>query len=177
LGDGTVDQGNFHESLNMASLWKLPIVFVVENNGWAQFVPQQATAAQPDIYRKAEAYSMPGKVGDGTDVLEIYRTSGEAIERARKGEGPTLLEYRVDRWLGHYIGDPQKYRDPKDIEKARKNDPVSKFQKRLLEEKVITLKDVEGLEESIKSEIVAAVEYARSCTPAAVEQAFQNVYV
>jgi len=177
VGDGTVDEGNFHESLNMASLWKLPMVFVVENNRWAQFVPQEATAAQPEIWRKAEAYNMPGEVADGTDVLEVYKTAGKAIERARKGEGPTLLEYSVPRWLGHYIGDPQRYRDPKDIEKARENDSVTKFQNTLLDEKVITLKDVEELEESITAEIEEAIEYAKNCPPASVEQAFQNVYV
>jgi pyruvate dehydrogenase E1 component alpha subunit len=177
FGDGTVDEGNFHESMNMASLWKLPIVFVVENNGWAQFTPQEATAAQPEIWRKGEGYNMPAKTADGTDVLEVYKSSGEAIARARRGEGPTLLEYRVNRWLGHFIGDPQKYRDPRDIEGAPKNDPVSKFQKKLLDEKIITPEYIEKLEQSIKREIEEAVEFAKNSPPATVDQAFQNVYV
>lgn len=177
FGDGTVDNGYFHESANIASKWKLPIVFVVENNGWAQFVSQEATAAQPDIWRKAEGYNIPGKVADGTDVLEVYKTSREAIERARKGGGPTLLEYKLKRWLGHYVGDPQKYRDPKDIEKARKNDPIIKFQDKLLGEKILTPKHIEELEHAIKIELEEAIEFAKNSPPATAEQAFHNVYI
>ena len=177
FGDGTVDNGYFHESLNIASKWKLPIVFVAENNGWAQFVPQEATAAQSDIWRKAEGYNMPGQVADGTDILEVYETSREAIERARKGEGPTLLEYKLKRWLGHYVGDPQKYRDPQDIEEARKNDPVGKFQTNLLNEKILTTESINDLEQSIRAEIEEAIEFARSSPPVTAEQAFQNVYI
>jgi len=145
FGDGTVDNGYFHESINIASKWKLPIVFAIDNNRWAQFVPQEATAAQPEIWRKAEGYNMPGKRANGRDVLEVYETSREAIERARKGGGPTLLEYMVDRWMGHYIGDPQKYRDPKEIAEVRKNDPITLFYNRLLDDKILTLKYVEKL--------------------------------
>lgn len=176
FGDGTVDEGNFHESINIASLWKLPIVFIVGNNGWAQFVPQEATAAQPEIWRKAEGYNMPGKVADGADILEVYKTSREAIARARRGEGPTLIEYKVKRWEGHYVGDPQKYRNPKDIEEAHKIDPISKFQKKLVDEKILTLKDIDRLDQSIRNEIDEAIEFAKSSPPASVEQAFQNVY-
>jgi TPP-dependent pyruvate/acetoin dehydrogenase alpha subunit len=177
LGDGTVDNGYFHESINVASKWKLPMVFVVENNRWAQFVPQEATAAQPEIWRKAEAYNMPGLRANGRDVLEVYKTSREAIARARKGEGPTLLEYMVDRWTGHYIGDPQKYRDPKDIEEVRKNDPVVMYQNRLVDEKILTPEYIEKLEKSIKAEIEDAIGFAQNSPPATEEQAFQNVYI
>jgi len=162
--------------MNIASKWKLPTIFVVENNRWAQFVPQDATAAQPDIWRKAEAYNMPGRAVDGTDVLEVYEAAGEAIARARGGEGPTLLECKLNRWLGHYIGDPQNYRDPKDIEEARKNDPVTKFQTRLLEEKLLTPESIEDIEKAIKAEIDEAMEFAENSPPADVKQAFQNVY-
>lgn len=175
-GDGTVDTGYFHEGMNIASKWKLPMVFVIENNRWAQFVPQSTTAAQPDIWRKAEAYDMPGKMADGMDILEVYETAREAIERARKGEGPTLLEYRVDRWLGHYVGDPQKYRDPKEIEDARKNDSVAKFGDQLLEKKILTPSHIEKLEQSIAAEIEEAVQYGFNSPPATADQAFQNVY-
>jgi pyruvate dehydrogenase E1 component alpha subunit len=176
IGDGTVDNGYFHEVMNIASKWKLPIVFVVENNGWAQFVPQSATASQPEIWRKAEAYNIPSKMADGNDVLEVYATAKEAIEHARRGEGPMLVEYRVNRWLGHYVGDPQKYRDPKDIERARKSDPVIEYQALLLEKKIITATYIEKLEQSIKAEIEAALEYADKCPPTTADQAFENVY-
>jgi pyruvate dehydrogenase E1 component alpha subunit len=177
FGDGTIDNGYFHESINVASKWKLPILFVVENNRWAQFVPQEATAAQPELWRKAEAYNMPGKRANGRDVLEVYETSKDAIARVRKGDGPILLEYMIDRWTGHYIGDPQKYRDPKDIKEVRKNDPVAMFQNRLLEEKILTPEYIEKLEQSIKAEIEDAVEFAENSPPATPEQALENVYI
>ena len=177
LGDGTSDNGYFHESLNVASKWKLPIVYVVENNRWAQFVPQQVTAAQPDIWRKAEGYNMPGKMVDGTDLLEVYTTSKEAVARARRGEGPTLIECKVNRWIGHYIGDPQKYRTPEDIEEAHKKDPVAILQTKLINEKILTQENIQELEKSINTEIQEAVEFAKNSPAATVEQAFQNVYI
>lgn len=177
LGDGAVNEGNFHESINMASVWKLPIVFVVENNGWAQFTPQKETAAQPEIWRKAEGYGMPGQVADGSDLLEVYRTAQVAIERARSGGGPTLLEYQLNRWHGHYVGDPQKYRDPGDIQEAKKVDPEDKFRKKLLQEKILTAELIADIEESIKREIKEAVLFGQQSPAARVDQAFQNVYV
>jgi len=177
FGDGAVDEGNFHESVNMASVWKLPVVFVVENNRWAQFTPQACTAAQPDIWRKAEAYNMPGLLADGADVLAVYQAAAEVVDRARRGEGPSLLECRFNRWLGHYIGDPQKYRDPKDIEEARKIDPVTKFQEQLLAEQILTAESIEKLEQEIKAEIEAAVDFARNSPPADPADVFNNIYV
>lgn len=176
LGDGTVDEGNVHETMNMASLWKLPMVFVVQNNRWAQFASQSGTAGQPDIWRKAEAYNMPGEVADGTDLLAVYETSREAIERARKGEGPTLVEYRVNRWYGHYSGDDQSYRKPEDIEEARKRDPVAIFQQQLLDEGILTRASIDELEGAIRTEIDEALTFALESPPPPVEQAFENVY-
>jgi TPP-dependent pyruvate/acetoin dehydrogenase alpha subunit len=176
-GDGTVDEGAFHENMNIASLWKLPIVFVIDNNGWAQFSPQKDTAAQLDIWKKAEGYNMPGIVADGSDVFEVYQKAQEAIARARRGEGPTLIEYKVTRWLGHYVGDPQKYRDPEDIKRAREVDPVRICQEALLKERIIDNNYIQELENKIKDEIQEAVAYAKSLPLASVEQAFKNVYV
>ncbi|RJQ86923.1 MAG: thiamine pyrophosphate-dependent dehydrogenase E1 component subunit alpha [Desulfobacteraceae bacterium] len=177
FGDGAVDEGNFHESVNMASVWKLPIVFAVENNRWAQFIPQIFTAAQPDIWRKAEGYNMPGQLVDGTNVLEVYRAAFEAVDRARRGEGPTLLECRFNRWLGHYVGDPQKYRDRKDIEAACQVDPVTKFREQLFAEHLLTAETVEKLEQAIKAEIEDAVDSARCSPPADPKTVFDNIYV
>jgi len=176
-GDGTVDEGNFHESVNIASLWKLPIVFAVENNGWAQFTPQKDTAAQPEIWRKAEGYNITGIAVDGANVLEVYETTRKAVAKAQRGEGPSLIEYKVNRWLGHYIGDPQAYRNPGDIEEARKVDPVSLYKESLLKEQVISNDDIQKVEKSIMVEINEAVEYAKNLPLASVKQAFENVYV
>jgi TPP-dependent pyruvate/acetoin dehydrogenase alpha subunit len=152
-------------------------VFIVENNGWAQFTPQKLTSAQPEIWRKAEGYSIPGKVADGTDILEVYATSMEAINHARRGGGPTLIEYKVKRWLGHYIGDPQKYRDQGEIEEAQRVDPIVKFQQKLIEEGVLNSQRIDELDQLVKNEIDAAIEFARNSLPPEREQAFENVYV
>jgi TPP-dependent pyruvate/acetoin dehydrogenase alpha subunit len=176
FGDGTVDEGNFHESLNIASLWKLPIVFIVENNGWAQFTPQEVTAAQPEIWRKAESYKIPSLRADGNDLDEIYKTSRDAIAKARRGEGPVLIEYMCHRWLGHYVGDPQKYRAPNDIEEAVKNDPLKKYQERLIAKGKLNFKEIEKLESEIKAEIEDAIQFAKGCPEPTSEQAFKMVY-
>ncbi len=176
FGDGTADEGEFHETLNIASLWKLPIVFVCENNGWAQFCPQKDTASVPDIYLKAAAYNMPGKMVDGNDILAVYQAAGEAISRAREGGGPTLLECKTNRWLGHYVGDPQKYRSAEDIEKVRQLDPLARFQNRLLEEKVLTPDQIEQIRVKLKAEIEEAVEFAQNSPPPKPEAVFEDVY-
>ena len=175
-GDGTVDEGNFHESVNIASVWKLPIVFVIDNNEWAQFTPQRETAGQIEIWKKAEGYGMPGIVADGADVIEVYKTAQAAIARARRGDGPTLIEYKVPRWMGHYIGDAQAYRDAEDIEKARQIDPVSRYQSVLLKKGIITSDYIQKLEKNIDEEIKEAVNYAKSLPFASVEQAFKYIY-
>ena len=176
FGDGSVDEGEFHEVLNIASMWKLPIVFVCENNGWAQFSPQSDTASQPDIYLKAAGYNMPGKMVDGNDILAVYEAAQEAITRAREGSGPTLLECKTNRWLGHYIGDPQKYRSPEDIEAVRRLDPLPRFQAKLLEENIITPDQIEAIKGKLQAEIEEAVEFAKNSPTAEAEAVFEDVY-
>lgn len=176
FGDGTVDEGEFHEVLNIASLWKLPIVFVCENNGWAQFSPQPDTASVPDIYRKAAAYNMPGKKVDGNDIIAVYEAARKAIARARRGNGPTLLEAKTSRWLGHYVGDPQNYRSAEDIKAVRRLDPVARFQTRLLAEKVLTLDQIEVIKGKLRAEIEEAVEFARNSPPPQAEAVLADVY-
>lgn len=176
FGDGNVDTGLFHETMNVASLWKLPMVFVCENNGWAQFVPQKDTASVPDVGKKAAAYNMPGVTVDGNDILAVYRAAGEAIARARRGEGPTLVECKTSRWLGHFVGDPQKYRDPKDIEAAHKSDPVPRLQERLLQEKVLTPQLIEQIEKKIKAEIDEAIEFASKSPWPTPDEALKDLY-
>ncbi|MCP4694996.1 MAG: thiamine pyrophosphate-dependent dehydrogenase E1 component subunit alpha, partial [Desulfobacterales bacterium] len=117
FGEGATGEGAFHESLNIAAIMKLPIVYVCENNGWAEFTPQNVHMPVSDVAERAAAYHMPG-VTVSNECLEIYEAAGAAVDRARKGEGPTLLEVKSRRWHGHYVGDAQKYRPPGDIEAA-----------------------------------------------------------
>ncbi len=176
FGDGAADEGIFHESLNMASVWNLPIVYCCENNGWAQFTPQKIVTKVVDIAQRAVAYDMPGATVDGSDVLAVYEAATEAIDRARRGEGPTLLECKTHRWYAHYVGDPQKYRPPEDIEEARKHDPIAKLKAKLIEEKVLTIEEIEGIEKGVQVEVEEAIKFAENSPPPEVNEILNDVY-
>jgi len=176
LGDGATNEGTFHESLNLAALWNLPVVFCCENNGWAEFTPQKVHTRLEDLSLRAAAYGIPGVTVDGDDVLKVLEAAEKAVARARKGEGPTLLECKTHRWFGHFAGDAQKYRSPKEIEEVRKFDPVLKFRNLLLEMKVVTPKGVEEIEVRVKDEIDEAVAFAENSPVSGREELLENVY-
>lgn len=177
FGDGASNEGTFHESLNLASIWNLPIVFCCENNGWAQFTPQKTFMRLKNISKRAESYGIPGVTLDGGDVLMIREEAEKAIMRARKGEGPTLLECKTHRWFGHYAGDPQKYRSPKDIEEARKSDSIQKIQNYLFELKHIDPEYLDKVEAKVKKEIEEAIAFAEGSPVAGAEELMKDVYV
>lgn len=176
FGDGAVNHGTFHESLNMASLWQLPIVYCCENNSWSQFSPQTLTTKVRDVASRAAAYAMPGVTVDGDDVLAVYEAAEKAIARARKGEGPTLLECKTHRWYGHFVGDPQKYRTEEDLEACRKCDPIALFEARLIEEKVLTPGEVEKTRQKAQAEIEEAIKFAEESPLPEVDELLANVY-
>jgi TPP-dependent pyruvate/acetoin dehydrogenase alpha subunit len=176
LGDGATNEGTFHESLNLAALRNLPVVFCCENKGWAEFTPQKVHTKLEDLSRRAVAYGIPGATVDGDDVLKVLREAEKAVARARKGEGPTLLECKTHRWFGHFAGDAQKYRSPKEIEEVRKFDPVLRFQKLLLETRVVTPKGVEEVEARVKAEIDEAVAFAENSPISGREGLLEDVY-
>jgi len=176
FGDGASNEGTFHESLNLAALWDLPVIFCCENNGWAQFTPQKVYMKLQNISKRAESYGMAGVTVDGDDVLEVHGEAGKAIARARKGEGPTLLECKTHRWLGHYAGDAQKYRSATEVQEARESDPIVKYQKFLLESKRIGPEYVDKVEAKIKKEIEEAIAFAESSPVAGIEELFTDVY-
>lgn len=176
FGDGASNQGTFHESLNMAALWQLPIVYCCENNSWGQFTPQKMVTRVIDVATKATAYGMPGITVDGDDVLAVFEAAQEVIERARKGDGPTLLECKTHRWYGHYVGDPQKYRSAEELEECRKFDPITKFETRLIEGKVLTPKEVEEIRGRVQAEIEEAVKFAEASPWPRAEEALEGVY-
>ena len=177
FGDGATNEGTFHESLNLAALWNLPIVFCCENNGWAEFTPQKVHTKLENLSLRAESYGIPGFTVDGDDVLQVREEAEKAITRARKGEGPTLLECKTHRWFGHFAGDAQKYRSPEELEEVKKFDPIRKFQNLLLERKHLHRKDIEELEATIKSEIDEAVAFAEKSSIPGVEGLLEDVYV
>jgi 2-oxoisovalerate dehydrogenase E1 component len=125
FGDGAANEGIFHESLNLAAIWGLPVVFVCENNGWAESTPTSYATSVADIASRASAYGIPGIVIDGADYLDVFEKAGEAIERARSGGGPTLIEAKLTRMRGHYVGDPEQYRSRVERRAARAADPLA----------------------------------------------------
>lgn len=165
FGDGGSNQGAFHESLNMAALWKLPVIYVCENNRYAISVAQSRSTAIEDIYLRKEAYGMHGLKVDGNDVLAVYEATRESVARARSGEGPTLLECKTYRWRGHYEGEAdrtQTYREKAETEAWKKRCPLERFKTVLLEEGTAESGDFDAIEGEVLEELEAAIQYAES---------------
>ena len=160
FGEGATGEGTFHESLNLAALMRLPIVFVCENNRWAEFTPQAMHMPIRNVADRAAAYDIPGKTL-ANNFLAIHEAAAEMVARAREGLGPSLLEVQSARWHGHYVGDAQKYRPPEDIEAAKAADCIADFEKKLFTKKLLEPKTVQRIRKTIQAEIAAAVEFAR----------------
>lgn len=176
FGDGASNQGTFHESLNLAALWNLPVIFVCENNGWAQFSSQKAYMKVDSIARRADSYGMPGEMVDGDDVLQVREGMRRAAARARAGEGPTLLECKTYRWFGHYAGDPQKYRPADNLEQARKVDCIANFEKFLIDSSFADRETLDAVDTRLRTEIDEAIAYAEAAPAAAKGQFLNDVY-
>ena len=141
FGDGASSQGVLHESMNLASIWRLPVIFACENNGYAEATPAWYSVSADDIASRADGYGMPGVVVDGMDVFAVYDAAGEAIARARAGEGPTFLELKTYRYHGHFhADDPKKYRKPDEEEHYRERDALKNFEKRVTSQKLMSAK-------------------------------------
>lgn len=161
FGDGAANRGPVHEVMNLAAIWKLPIVFVVENNQFASTTPHRDACAVEDISLRAAGYSMPGTTVDGNDLLQVRSAAETAVARARKGEGPSLIENKTYRVRGHFEGDPQKYRRPAEVASwQNKNDPVARFSRFLTREKMLTEKLAEVIWREVETELSAAVAFA-----------------
>jgi len=175
-GDGAANQGTFHESLNIASLWKLPVIFVIEDNSWGISVPKGASTSINEVSERAKGYGIPGVTVDGKDVMAVYEVAKEAVERARRGEGPSLLEIKVYRLRGHFEGDPQLYRPQEDMEEAKNDDPVLFAEKQLLSKEIVTEEQLNEIKKSIADEINETIDFARNSPYPAPEEALQNVF-
>ncbi|KKR30077.1 MAG: Pyruvate dehydrogenase E1 component, alpha subunit [Candidatus Gottesmanbacteria bacterium GW2011_GWC2_39_8] len=177
FGDGATGEGAFYESLNLASILKLPIIFVCENNHWAEFSPQSTHMDIEKVAQKALAFgNIKGETIDGNDVITVNNAMVKAIERARRGEGPTLLECNTTRYRGHYEGDPQKYRPKDDLESAKSNDAIERFKTFLLEKNIVTSKNIEDIEGEIKPKIDEAVKFAEESPLPLPEETLKDVY-
>ena len=179
FGDGAANEGVFHESLNIASVWKLPVVYFCENNGYAVSVPMTESTSVPDIARRAAGYDVPGVVVDGQDVVAVYRATRAAVERARAGEGPTLVEAKTYRFHEHAYGLrlSSEYLDPKTVQGWRdEHDPIPAFQARLGAWNVVPAAQQEAIRASVQAEVDEAVAFARESPFPPPEAAYADVY-
>lgn len=178
FGDGATNTGSFHEALNLAAIWKLPVIFVCQNNLYAESTPQTNHQMIKDISSRAESYGISGTTVDGNDVLAIYESVSQAVERARERGEPTLIECKTYRFLGHYVGDPgTDYRSKEEVEQWKKMDPLVILRKRLLASGIATEQNLRQIENGIQREIEAAVIFAQSSQDPQPEEALDDIYV
>ncbi len=176
FGDGASNRGDFHEALNMAGVMKLPIIYVCDNNCYAMSVPQACAMAIADIAIRAQGYGFPGVVVDGNDLLAIYKATQEAIARARRGDGPTLIECKTYRWLGHSINDPAVYRSAEEVEDWKKKCPIKRFESLLREKGLLDDARTSEIHRQVTEEIEESVRFAESSPPPLPEDTLLGVY-
>jgi TPP-dependent pyruvate/acetoin dehydrogenase alpha subunit len=178
FGDGATNQGQFHESLTMASNWKLPAVYVCENNGFGEFTPTDFVVPVKDIVERAASYSMRAVIADGMDFFDVYEKAGEAIELARQGEGPTLLECKTYRFYGHYVGDQTPYRNKEEAEDWIQNrDPLDIFESKTTEAGVLQSDDLRTIDGEVAAFLNEAVEEADAAPNPELGEVLTDVYV
>ena len=162
FGEGASNTGNFHESLNMASLWDLPVVFVCENNQYAMSVPWVKASKLPDVATRACAYGIPGEVVDGMDVLAVRGAVAKAVERARAGEGPSLIEAKTYRWYGHSHSDPRAYRTREEEAEWKKRDPITVMKDNLEAVRMLTEAEFETMEAVVDTKLETAMSFSEA---------------
>ncbi|WP_372877675.1 thiamine pyrophosphate-dependent dehydrogenase E1 component subunit alpha [Pseudomonas sp.] len=177
IGEGAANQGAFHETLNLAALWKLPVVFVIEDNAWGISVAKQASTAIERNYLRAAAYGMPGVFVPGNDADAIFAAAADAIERARTGGGPSLIEIETSRLAGHFMGDGEQYRPAGEKEALQAKDPIPAYRQRLLELGVLDERAAEEIAARARGRVDEAVLFARESPYPAPEEALEKVFV
>lgn len=176
FGEGTSSRGTFHESANAAALWKLPVVWICENNGYGATVPATDMLAVQDVSRLAAGYGMPGEIVDGQDAEAVQTAVANAVARARAGEGPSLVEAKTYRFRGHYEGDPQGYRSKAEIEDWRTRDPITSYAARLQDRGDATDASLASLRLRVNQEVDAAAEVALASPQPSTERIFEGLY-
>ena len=180
FGDGAADTGAFHESLNLASIWKLPVIYVVENNCYALSFKCEGDGLRhvnvKDIAERSKAYNIPGIVADGMDAVDMYNKVNEIIPDVRGGRGPVLIEAKTYRFMGHHLGDHESYRTKQEVEEWKKKDPIKRLEKKLINEKITDKSEIEKIKSKIENEINEAIEFARKSLDPAPEEAMDFIY-
>lgn len=178
FGDGANNQGTFHEGMNLAAIWKLPVIFVAENNNYAEATPFSYASSCTDIAQRAAAYNIPGAIVDGKDVVAVYKAAKDAVDRARKGEGPTLIECKTYRNYGHFEGDQQKYKTDEESRYHRdEKDSITLFRNYLLKNGLLTEEKLSAIDSSVENAISEAVRFAEESPLPSEEELLADVYV
>lgn len=177
MGDGAVRQGALHEAFNMAMTMKMPVIFVVENNGYAMGTSVQRTSNVTDLYTLAEAYDMPSEPVDAMKVEDVHNSVAKAAARARKGDGPTFLEFRTYRFKGHSMSDPAKYRTKEELEEYKNQDPIEQVKQTIIKNKWATEDDLKEIDKEIKEQVQKAVDFAEESPWPEASEAYTDNYV
>ena len=176
FGDGAARQGILHETFNLAMIWKLPVVFICENNNYAMGTSVQRTSNVMDIYKLADAYDMPGDVVDGMSPEAVHEAVGRAVKRAREGGGPTLLEIKTYRYKGHSMSDPAKYRTKEEVEEYKERDPIESTKNKLIKTFNLTEDEIEVINERVKKEVEESVKFAEESPWPNDDELLKDVY-
>ncbi len=177
FGDGAARQGMLHEVFNLAMLWKLPVVFICENNNYAMGTSIERTSNVIDIYTLADAYDMPADNADGMSAEAVHEAISRAVKRAREGDGPTLLEMKTYRYKGHSISDPQKYRTKEEVEEYKDKDPISQVLKTIYDNKFATKEEIEAIDKSVQEKVEASVKFAEESPLPDLDELLKDVYI
>ncbi len=173
FGDSAANEGTFHESLNIAAAWDLPVVYIIENNLYGISVDIRRVTKEPDLYKRAAGYGMPGEAVDGNDVFAVYAATQRAVDRARRGEGPTLLECKTYRWQGHHVGDPGEYRAPEEVAAWKAREPLC-----VLEQKgLLSQEEMADIRQAVDKEIAEACAFAMESPYPDPSEAYTDVFV
>lgn len=175
FGDGAINQGSFHEAANLAALYQLPVLLVVENNEYAMGTSVERSTAEPELYKQAYSYGMTGAIVDGMDLFEVYHAMKELADEARDGK-PALVEMRTYRYRGHSMSDPQKYRTKEELEAKKDEDPILRVKQYIVKNELATIEQLDELDEEVKAEVLAAVDFAENSPFPEIETMYEDVY-
>lgn len=177
FGDGAIRQGAFHESLNMAMMWQLPVIYIIENNGYAMGTSVKRSGTVEDLSRLGDGFGIPSEAVDGMHPLAVHQSISKALDYCRKGKGPYLLEIRTYRYKGHSMSDPAKYRTKEEVEAYKSLDPIEQVLKEIKSKKYLTAAAIKAIQQEVKEEVEASVTFAEASSYPGAEELFEDIYM
>ena len=176
LGDGAVNQGQVYEAFNMAALWKLPVIYVIENNGYSMGTSLSRSTAMTDLYKKGESFGIPGVQADGMDIDSVYNATLQVAEHVRKGNGPVIIEVKTYRYRGHSMSDPATYRSKEEVEEYKQKDPIAMVKKIILDNAYASADQIKEIEQKVKATIASVAEFATNEPLPSEDELFTDIY-